>query len=386
LVSFCLLAKCADGVDPEFGVIADANGNLFGTTTFGGRGGSIFAPPPPFGSGTVYEIAKTAGGYASTPTTLVSFCLLAKCADGAAPRGLIADAAGNLLGTTAWGGANRPPGIDYPVGGGTVFEIAKTASGYASAPTVLHSFCAQPTLDYCPDGFYPVAGLLVDANGNLFGTTDGGGGTAQAPADGTVFEIAKTASGYASTPTTLFSFCGFTNCVESAHPDAELLADANGNLFGTTAGSPVQFGTVFEITNSGFVSEARFASFSAELLIDGEQRATFKLDARFRLGASSNGIKPPSEPVTLQIGPYTATIPAGSFRQLPAGKHSTVYAFSGEEGDVRLALDILSLGPKTFQFAAAGRPVNLTGPNRMPVSLRIGDDAGSTIVKAVRLP
>jgi hypothetical protein len=53
----------------------------------------------------------------------------------------------------------------------------------------------------------------------------------------------------------LFSFCGFTNCVESEHPDAELLADANGNLFGTTQGDPVQFGTVFEITNSGFVSD-----------------------------------------------------------------------------------------------------------------------------------
>src|SRR5215472_15922018 len=70
------------------------------------------------GSGTVFEIAKTAGGYASTPTTLVSFCLLANCVDGAQPEGrLIADANGNLFGTTVFGGAH---------GHGTVFEIAKT--------------------------------------------------------------------------------------------------------------------------------------------------------------------------------------------------------------------------------------------------------------------
>jgi hypothetical protein len=105
------------------------------------------------------------------------------------------------------------------------------------------------------------------------------------------------------------------------------------------------------------------------LVIEGGPHASFELDARFRLGTSSNGIYPPSEPVTLQIGPYTATIPAGSFRQLPAGKRSRVYAFNGEEGNVRVALVILSLGPKTYQFGAAGGPVNLKGPNRMPVSL-----------------
>src|SRR6266446_5526548 len=63
LVSFCAQTDCADGAEPEAGLIADANGNLFGTTVFGGANGF----------GTVFEIAKTAGGYASTPTVLVSF-------------------------------------------------------------------------------------------------------------------------------------------------------------------------------------------------------------------------------------------------------------------------------------------------------------------------
>ena len=144
-------------------------------------------------------------------------------------------------------------------------------------------------------------------------------------------------------------------------------------------------GTVFEVTNSGFVSTVPFAWFDAGLIIQGSERDRFELDAKFGLGAGSNGINPPSEPVTLQIGPYTATIPAGSFRQLPSGKHWSVYAFIGEESNVQLAFDILSLGPNSYQLGAVGWPINLTGPNRMPVSLQIGDDSGSAVVKAVRL-
>ena len=107
-----------DGAFPEGSLIADANGDLFGTTEGGGANDD----------GTVFEIAKTAGGYASTPTTLVSF----NGADGAFPEGsLIADANGDLFGTTLAGGANDD---------GTVFEIAKTAAGYASTPTTLVSF------------------------------------------------------------------------------------------------------------------------------------------------------------------------------------------------------------------------------------------------------
>ena len=90
-----------DGAHPDAGLIADANGNLYGTTYSGGASGY----------GTVFEIVKTTDGYASTPTTLVSF----GGSDGANPdAGLIADANGNLYGTTLIGGAS---------GDGTVFEI-----------------------------------------------------------------------------------------------------------------------------------------------------------------------------------------------------------------------------------------------------------------------
>ena len=203
----------ADGVDPHAGLIADANGDLFGTTALGGANGD----------GTVFEIAKTAGGYASTPTTLVSF----NERNGSDPiASLIADSNGDLFGTTANGGAN---------GDGTVFEIAKTAGGYASTPTTLVSFNHA-------NGAVPEAGLIADAKGDLLGATEGGG----ANGDGAVFEIAKTAGGYASTPTTLVSF----NKTNGPGPTGSLIADSNGDLFGTSGGGANSDGTVFEIAGS----------------------------------------------------------------------------------------------------------------------------------------
>jgi uncharacterized repeat protein (TIGR03803 family) len=235
LYSFCAETNCTDGRTPDASLIADASGNLFGTTEDGGR----------FDGGTVFEIAKTADGYASTPTILYSFCAETNCTDGGSPfASLIADAAGNLFGTTSGGGA---------YGGGTVFEIAKTAEGYANTPTILYSFCAETN---CTDGRIPAASLLADASGNLYSTTREGG----AYGGGTVFEIAKTADGYANTPTVLYSFCAETNCADGQYPVASLIADARGNLFGTAkaggayGGGPSSGGTVFEITDSGFVT------------------------------------------------------------------------------------------------------------------------------------
>jgi uncharacterized repeat protein (TIGR03803 family) len=290
LYSFCAQTNCTDSAFPVSGLIADANGNLFGTT-IGGRmigSGTVFeiaktasgyastpttlvrfdgtdgsspggliadansnlfgtAEGGSYGYGTVFEIAKTASGYASTPTTLVNF----DGTDGYSPAGLIADANGNLFGTTDLGGASYGnPNADSGYGYGTVFEVVRAASGYASYPTTLYSFCTVEPFN-CTDGASPLAGLLADANGNLFGTTYGGG----AYAYGTVFEIAKTANGYAGTPTTLVSFCSLANCIDGAFPVGGLIADANGDLFGTTDG-----GTVFEIVNNGTRSAPNYAS------------------------------------------------------------------------------------------------------------------------------
>src|SRR5271166_1479619 len=159
LVSF----NGSNGDFPEGGLIADANGDLFGTTLSGGADGR----------GTLFEIvnngALAARSYASTPTTLLSLSVSQYLGGN-----LIADANGDLFGLTWNDGAN---------GDGTVSELAKTASGYASAPTTLVSF---------NDPDYPSGILVGDANGDLFGTTSQGG----ADGYGSVFEIAKTASGY----------------------------------------------------------------------------------------------------------------------------------------------------------------------------------------------
>jgi uncharacterized repeat protein (TIGR03803 family) len=229
LYSFCTQSNCTDGANSSAGLIADANGNLFGTTRSGGNGANC---PGTTGCGTVFEIAKSASGYASTPTILYSFCGAPDCSDGAEPfAGLIADASGNLFGTTAAGG----------VGWGTVFEIAKTASGYASTPTILYSFSGE----FAVGGSVP-SGLIADASGNLFGTTTEGG----ANEEGAVFEIAKTASGYASIPTILYSFCSQSNCTDGAFPQAGVIVDASGNLLGTRSAARIELAKALLVPRS----------------------------------------------------------------------------------------------------------------------------------------
>jgi uncharacterized repeat protein (TIGR03803 family) len=227
-----------NGSDPEAPLLLDATGNLFGTTR---TGGTNFR-------GTVFEVMKTAGGYADTPTTLINF-------DGSAAlptTGLIADSAGNLFGTTLAGGSGT--GQMHDLGGGTVFEVVKTASGYASTPTIVAgdfngSFNGRT-------GDTPQE-LIMDADGNLFGTSGGGANGA-----GTFFEIPKTASGYESTHTVLFNFNG-TN---GQAPSGPLIADSTGNLFGVTgSGGISNNGTVFEImkTAGGYAdAPTTLASFS----------------------------------------------------------------------------------------------------------------------------
>ena len=215
---------------PFAGLIVDGSGNLFGTAEYGGGSGACTG-----GCGAVFEIktdSTTATGYATTPTILASFNGI----DGAYSEAtLITDAHGNLFGTTSQGGT---------YGYGTVFEIkadGTTATGYSSTPTTLVSFNATDQ--------YPFAGLIADANSNLFGVTSG----LFTPGYGTVFELKTdntTATGYATTPTTLITFSG----TDGAYPIEPLISDAHGNLFGTTeGGATTGDGTVFEVTGSGFV-------------------------------------------------------------------------------------------------------------------------------------
>src|ERR1022692_1214834 len=283
IYSFCSQTNCTDGATPYAGLVQAANGDLYGTTFFGGTNGQ----------GTVFKI--TQGG---TLTTLYSFCSQTNCTDGAAPfAGLVQAANGDLYGTTADGGANNG---EY----GTVFKI--TSGGTL---TTLHSFCS---LGYpCTDGRYPVAGLVQATNGDFYGTTLQGG----AKESGTVFKI--TPSG---TLTTLYSFCSQTNCKDGVNPYAGLVQAANGDLYGTTSGGGnLGWGTVFKITPSGtlttlygFCSQANCGDGGAPdaglvQAADGDLYGT----------ASSQG-----------ANSYGGTV----FKITPGGTLTTLYSFCSESG------------------------------------------------------
>jgi uncharacterized repeat protein (TIGR03803 family) len=225
LYSFCSQTNCTDGGQPYAGLIEDASGNFYGTTNLGGNvTGTCF----PWGCGTAFKL-DTFGNY----TVLHNFCSQANCADGEAPyASLTKDSSGNLYGTTHFGGANH---IDPSAnGGGTVFKL-DSAGNY----TVLYNFCSQAN---CADGYAPYAGLIEDASGNLYGTTDSGG----ANNGGTVFKL-DSAGNY----TILYNFCSQANCTDGYAPYAGLIEDASGNLYGTTfLGGANNGGTVFKLDSA----------------------------------------------------------------------------------------------------------------------------------------
>src|SRR5271156_6257968 len=148
--------------------------------------------------------------------------------DGAnSAAGLVEDAVGNLYGTTSQGGITG--GACGSVGCGIVFKMDQSGN-----ETVLHSFDGQP------DGASPLAGLVLDAAGNMYGTTSLGG-TANF---GTVFKLDST-----GTETVLYSFAGGP---DGADPVADLVLDAAGNLLGTTSmGGTSGAGTVFKLDSTG---------------------------------------------------------------------------------------------------------------------------------------
>jgi uncharacterized repeat protein (TIGR03803 family) len=212
-----------DGASPQSTPIFDAAGNLYGTTAFGGTDDV----------GTVYELVGQPGG-GWIQKILYSF--LENGIDGylsLAP--LTFDASGNLYGTTVSGGASG--------GGGIVFELTPQSDG-SWVETVLYSFCSQPR---CIDGGSPLGGLIFDASGNLFGMTSLGG----AHNDGAVFELTPLAGGgWTETVLHNFNSHGFNgHGSDGVNPHAGLIFDATGNLYGTTAeGGSHDWGTVFKLT------------------------------------------------------------------------------------------------------------------------------------------
>jgi uncharacterized repeat protein (TIGR03803 family) len=209
-----------DGNNPIGGLVFDASGNLYGTTYKGG----LINTACPFGCGIVYELSPAAGG-GWTEKGLHAF---AGSSDGASPlSGLTFDRAGNLYGTTFAAGAH---------GNGLVYRLVPNASG-GWTEQVLYSFLGHP------DGAIPEAGVVLDAAGNLYGTTPAGGASCGC---GTVFKLTPANSGF-WTFTLLYSFTG-GNDGREPNPNGPLVLDSTGKLFGitNTKGSGLK-GTAFEL-------------------------------------------------------------------------------------------------------------------------------------------
>lgn len=209
----------SDGAEPSTTLLRDGTGNLYGTAL-----GDGYCPP---GCGVVFKVSTS-----DQETVLHTFN---GPPDGGYPgSGLTADSAGNAYGVTMSGGANKCSG--YYQGCGAVFRINKTGE------SVVYSFKGPP------DGQMPMADLIDDAQGNLYGTTFFGG-----TGCGTVFKVDSTGN-----ETALYRFKG---AMDGCYPWSPLLRDAAGNLYGTTEeggnqacsqdGLQSGCGTIFRLDPSG---------------------------------------------------------------------------------------------------------------------------------------
>lgn len=217
----------SNGSVPNGSLVSDAQGNLYGTTSFGGAN--------PCSCGVVFKLTPSSdGGW--TESILYTF---KGGSDGAEPTaGIIFDAAGNIYGTTVYGGhSSYCPGSKDVLGCGTVFRLKPDSSG-TWEESVLYRFKGGQ------DGGNPATALVMDSHGNLYGTTS----CQDAPGciDGTVFKLAP-ASGVPWKETVLHNFTHSDQ--DGSAPYGTLVMDAAGNLYGTTSqGGPGYEGTVFEVS------------------------------------------------------------------------------------------------------------------------------------------
>jgi uncharacterized repeat protein (TIGR03803 family) len=186
----------SDSAAPDFGMIADGAGALYGTTIFGGGGGTVFKLTPNhlgYSYSVVYSFPGGSGG--------------------SVPEGVVLESDGALYGVTFAGGTSGNGGLGW----GTVFKLTPQGSGYS--PTILYRFAGYP------DAGQPNGPIVIDKTGSLYGSSQFGGATN----NGAVFKITPSGSGYSES--VIYSFPGGSG---GQMPEAGVAMDQHGDIYGTT--------------------------------------------------------------------------------------------------------------------------------------------------------
>lgn len=341
LRSFCNDATCTDGANPTGSLFMDDAHNLYGTTEGGGAHN---------GGGTVYELVNDSDTGTFHFRTLYNFCNVVNCTDGETPvrNKLIMDEAGQIYGTTQSGGT---------AGNGTVFMLVPNAAHTHYTQRVIHSFCEQfsgcedgagpvggltykgastgasydgksplfgvtqlggrkhlgvafeliPNADQshwthrviyffcavskdCTDGKTPVENLYVDSHSNVYGTTSAGGHNGV----GVVFRLVPTAHGHWA-ETVMHDFCNDANCADGKTPNAGLIADLAGNVYGTTLSGgtsnetcPDGCGVLFKMTPAANTTVVH-AFCAQDNCADGTQPSGLTIDSNNNIFGITNG-------------------------------------------------------------------------------------------------
>jgi len=233
--------------------------------------------------------------------------------------------------------------------------------------------------------FLPSAGVYVSVDGTNSGIGFGSAG---------VLPGAPTFPGQPVYPASMFTSTGAVatydlasdvtvtgfpvSCVDFATP-AQCAAAIP---LATSAGDLLL--NVFSAGNGVFFAQTHpaspFSSFDVEGAVGGRPPDRFSLEGSFTLGTGSDGIDPLTQPVTISVGAYTATIPAGSFQSRRGG-----FAFSGPVGDASLKVRLTPHGAGTYVFAIEARGAALGSlVNPVTIGLSIGDDLGSASIRLGR--
>ncbi len=324
LYNFCQQQGCPDGADPVADLVLDGAGNIWGTAKNGGQ----------FGLGTVFELTASSGF--TKLGQVYSFHGGAK--DGANPKaGLVFDpATGDLYGTTASGGSTNCSG-----GCGAVFALHPGSN----TNQVLHFFSGFPN-----DGANPSAQLLLDASGNLYGTTASGGGPSNCPTGcGIVFRLNIGSNNYQI-------LHGFTGS-DGKEPVAGVVFDGTGNLWGTALdGGANGFGTIFELKAPNFTL-GQVYSFKGVQFGDGANPAAALvfdatgIDGGYLYGTTSAG------------GLTNCAGGCGTvFEQHPTSDvYKRLYSFTGKNGAAPVARLVIETDNSNHNFGSLYGTASLGG-------------------------